>query len=270
MSWPHTGRRCALSLVAALALSLALAACAPDGGTLNSPPADTLQVGTALASQQVVMRGIDAGAVRSLDPSIATDIPAERVLDDIFEGLTRLDQSGEPAPGLATHWETSADGRIWTFHLRTANWSNGVPIKASDIVYAWRRTCDPRTASDYGQALAAVVNAVAINEGRAAPDTLGIEAPDEHTVVVRLNAPTPYLLSLLTKAYAYPQYAPVIAAQGENWTLPAHIVSNGAFVLREHLIGGRITLAEESALLECRAGATAESRISAARSCGTD
>ncbi len=248
MRRPPTGRRCALSLVAALTLSvvmaLALAACAPDGGAINNAPGDTAQLGSALASQQVLTRGIDAGAVRSLDPSIATDIPAERVLDDIFEGLTRLDQAGEPAPGLATHWETSSDGRTWTFHLRAANWSNGEPITAADFVYAWRRTCDPRTASDYGQALAAVLNAVDINEGRAAPETLGVEAPDEHTVVVRLNAPTPYLLSLLTKAYAAPQYAPVIAAQGENWTLPSQLISNGAFVLREHLIGGRITLAK--------------------------
>ena len=244
MSWPPLGRRCALSRLAAPALSvvMALAACTPDGGAMSNAAPDTLHVGTALAAQQVVTRGIDAGAVRSLDPSLATDIPAERVLDDIFEGLTRLDQAGEPAPGLATHWETSADGRIWTFHLRSANWSNGIAINAADFVYAWRRTVDPRTASDYGQALAAVVNAVDINEGRAAPDSLGIAAPDAHTVVVRLNAPTPYLLSLLTKAYAYPQYAPVIAAQGENWTLPSHLVSNGAFVLREHLIGGRITL----------------------------
>ncbi len=242
MSWPPIGRRAALGLLAAPALSVivALAACAPDDGATSK--GEALRVGSALAAQQLVTRGIDAGAVRSLDPSIATDIPAERVLDDIFEGLTRLDQAGEPAPGLATHWETSSDGRTWTFHLRAATWSNGAAIKAADFVYAWRRTVDPRTASDYGQALAAVVNAVAINEGRAAPDTLGIEAPDEHTVVVRLNAPTPYLLSLLTKAYACPQYAPVIAEHGDNWTLPSHIVSNGAFVLSEHLIGGRITL----------------------------
>ena len=216
-----------------------LSACAPpDSGSARA----NLQVGSALAARQELVRAVDAGGMRSLDPSISTDIPAERVLDDIFEGLTRLDQSGQPAPGLATHWETSSDGRTWTFHLRSANWSNGEPIRAADFVYAWRRTVDPRTASDYGQALAAVRNAIDINEGRAAPATLGIEAPDEHTVVVRLNAPTPYLLSLMSKAYTYPQYAPVIRAYGDDWTSPAHIVGNGAFLLRERVIGGRVAL----------------------------
>jgi oligopeptide transport system substrate-binding protein len=238
VSRPATGPRAALRAAALSLTALALASCAPPGSGTGT----ALHVGTALAAQQELVRGVDAGGVRSLDPSISTDIPAERVLDDIFEGLTRLDQAGEPAPGLATHWETSADGRTWTFHLRAANWSNGEPIRAGDFVYAWRRTVDPRTASDYGQALAAVRHAIDINEGRAAPDTLGIEAPDEHTVVVRLNAPTPYLLSLLSKAYTYPQYAPVIQAHGHEWTSPAHIVGNGAFLLREHVLGGRITL----------------------------
>jgi oligopeptide transport system substrate-binding protein len=216
-----------------------LSACAPpDAGTARA----TLQVGSALAARQELVRAVDAGGMRSLDPSISTDIPAERVLDDIFEGLTRLDQAGQPAPGLATHWETSSDGRTWTFHLRSASWSNGEPIRAADFVYAWRRTVDPRTASDYGQALAAVRNAIDINEGRAAPATLGIDAPDEHTVVVRLNAPTPYLLSLMSKAYTYPQYAPAIRAYGDHWTDPEHIVSNGAFLLRERVIGGRVTV----------------------------
>ena len=232
-----------LQAAMAVALPLLLASClAACGSHASGGSMASLQVGSALAAQQEIVRGVDAGGMRSLDPSISTDIPAERVLDDIFEGLTRLDQSGEPAPGLATHWETSGDGRTWTFHLREARWSNGEPVRAGDFVFAWRRTVDPRTASDYGQALAAVVNAIDINEGRAAPATLGIEAPDDHTVVVHLKAPTPYLLSLLSKAYTYPQYEPVIRAHGSAWTDPGHIVGNGAFLLREHVIGGRVTL----------------------------
>ena len=246
MTFLATGLRAARCLVAATlqaaaatAVAMLIAACESHspGSSVTS-----LQVGTALAARQELVRGVDAGSMRSFDPSISTDIPAERVLDDIFEGLTRLDQSGEPAPGLATQWETSSDGRTWTFHLREARWSNGEPIRAADFVFAWRRTVDPRTASDYGQALAAVRNAIDVNEGRAAPETLGIEAPDDHTVVVHLNAPTPYLLSLMSKAYTYPQYAPAISAYGNDWTDPSHIVGNGAFLLRERVIGGRVTL----------------------------
>ena len=225
----------------AIALPVALASCAP-AGTGPGATAPTIIVGTGLATSQELTRAVDAGGVRSLDPSLSTDVPGERVLDDLFEGLTRLDERGEPVPGVAERWEQSADGRVWTFHLREARWSNGVVIRAADFVYAWRRTVDPRTASDYAQALAPVVNAIAISMGKMSPATLGIEAPDDHTVRVRLNAPTPYLLSLLTKAYTVPQYEPAIRAHGESWVRPEHLVNNGAFLLREHVIGGRITL----------------------------
>jgi oligopeptide transport system substrate-binding protein len=201
-----------------------------------------IKVGSSLAAVQKLTRAVDAGGMRSLDPSISTDVPAAHVLDDLFEGLTRLDQRGEPAPGVAASWETSADGRTWTFHLREARWSNGDPIRAADFVFAWRRTVDPATASDYAQALAPVANAIAISEGHLPVSTLGISAPDDRTVRVLLNAPTPYLLSLLSKSYAYPQYEPAVRARGEDWVRPEYIVSNGAFLLREYVIGGRVTL----------------------------
>ena len=231
-------RRCAPT-VAVMLLTLTACGAHEPGASGRS---QQLTVGRALAAEQVLTRGIDAGGLRSLDPSISTDVSAAHVLDDLFEGLTRLDERGEPAPGVASSWETSADGRTWTFHLRDARWSNGEPVRAGDFVFAWRRTVNPATASEYGQALAAVVNCVAINEGKLPVSELGISALDERTVRVQLIAPTPYLLSLLTKSYAYPQYEPVVRAHGEDWVRPEHIVSNGAFTLREHVIGGRVRL----------------------------
>jgi len=220
---------------------LALSGCGA-GAPAPGDAGESLRVGSSLAAEQELVRAIDGGGVRTLDPALSTDVPAEHVLDDLFEGLTRLDQAGEPAPGVASSWESSPDGLTWTFHLRPALWSNGVTIKADDFVYGWRRTVDPKSASDVAQMLAPVRGALEISAGRAAPTTLGIEAVDERTVRVHLTAPTPYLLALLAKAYTYPQYAPAIEAFGENWTAPEHMVGNGAFVLREHVIGGRLTL----------------------------
>jgi oligopeptide transport system substrate-binding protein len=232
-------RTALLTSAAFLALSV-LAACGAAPGTATAPLLP--RVGTALAARQELVRAVDAGGVRSLDPSLATDIPAERVLDDLFEGLTRLDEAGEPEPGIAERWETSADGLTWTFHLRPASWSNGQPVRAQDFLYAWRRTVDPRTASDYAQQLVPIVNALAIAEGKAAPETLGVEAPDERTLRLHLVAPTPYLVALLSKTYTFPQYEPAVRQWGERWTRPEHMVGNGAFVLTGHVIGGRINL----------------------------
>ena len=240
-------RKCqtvALAWLAATASTTALLALAACSGSETAGPtaAKPAQSGQTLAASQVLRRAVDAGGMRSIDPSISTDVPAAHVLDDLFEGLTRLGQDGEPQPGVADHWETSADGRHWTFHLRAARWSNGEPIRAGDLVYAWRRTVDPRTASDYAEALAPVRNALAVAEGKMPVTALGISAPDERTVRIELTAPTSFLLSLLTKSYAFPQYEPAFRAHGEDWVRPQYLVSNGAFRLQEYVIGGRVTL----------------------------
>src|SRR6266404_895039 len=72
---------------------------------------------------------INAAEPETLDPAILTGQPDMRAANAIFEGLTRLDAKAVPVPGLASNWEISPDGRIYTFHLRTnLLWSTGEPI----------------------------------------------------------------------------------------------------------------------------------------------
>ena len=163
-----------------------------------SASARAIQVGSDLASEQILNRHLEADP-RTLDPSLVTDVVGEHVLDDLFEGLVTLDEEGHTIPGVATSWETSADGKTWTFHLRKdARWSNGEPVTADDFVYAWRREVDPATASEYSQALAPIENALDIAAGKMPASKLGVESAGPHTLVVHLHAPTPYLLALLT------------------------------------------------------------------------
>jgi oligopeptide transport system substrate-binding protein len=225
----------------ALSLSAALAACSQHAAapTAGSP---AVRVGTALASTQVLARTLD-DFPRSLDPQLTTDIPSQRVLDDLFEGLVALSIDGKPIPGAAVSWQHSADSRTWVFHLReNARWSNGEPLTADDFVYSWRREVDPKTASAYAQALAPIVNGLEIALGRKPPQTLGVQADDPHTLTVHLVAPTPYLLDLLDQGYLYPVYRPAIERYGDDWVRPEHLVSNGAFSLQEQILGSRITL----------------------------
>jgi oligopeptide transport system substrate-binding protein len=232
----------ALARGPALALSALLAGCGhedPHAG-ITAPQ---ITLGSALAGTQSLARALD-DYPRSLDPQLTTDIPSQRVLDDLFEGLVTLSIDGKPVPGAAASWEHSADSRTWVFHLRReARWSNGAPVTAEDFLYSWRREVDPRTAAGYAQALAPIVNALDIALGRKPPDSLGVEANDAHTLTVHLVAPTPYLLDLLDQVYLYPLYRPAIERYGDDWVRPEHMVSNGAFTLREEIIGNRITLA---------------------------
>jgi oligopeptide transport system substrate-binding protein len=79
-------------------------------------------------------------------------------------------------------------------------------------------------------------------EHKRPPADLGVSAPDAHTLRVQLESPTPYLPQLLTNAYLIPQRESVIRRYGDDWTRPEHMISNGPFVLRENVIGSRLTL----------------------------
>lgn len=227
-------------LAALLLAPLFLFGCTSSGGLI--PAAQTIQVGTELAAEQVLNRHLEADP-RTLDPSLSEDVVGQIVLEDLFEGLTTVGEDGSIVPGVAASWETSADGKTWTFHLRKeARWSNGEPVTADDFVYAWRREVDPATASEYSQALAPIENALDIAAGKMPVEKLGVEAKGPQALVVHLHAPTPYLLALVGNNYLYPLYAPAIKQWGDAWTQPGHMISNGAFTLTDRVFNGHITL----------------------------
>ena len=234
----------ALSVTMAFTAALSAGCGADAGGPKGVPAAPTIRVGTGFAADQTLKRALYA-MPRTLDPSLLTDVDAQKVLDDLFEGLTALGLDGSMIPGVAATWEVSADGKTWVFHLRPdARWSNGDPVTAADFIYAWRRQVDPKTGAEYAQALAPIVGAMAIATGHAPVSSLGVDAPDPLTVRIALNAPTPYLLFLLADSFMQPLHRATIERWGDNWTRPEHWVSNGPFVVTEVVIGNRITLAK--------------------------
>jgi oligopeptide transport system substrate-binding protein len=227
-----------------LALPLAVPFCLLACGNSShvSASARAIDVSNTLADDQVINRALEADP-RSLDPSLMTDVVGQHVCDDQFEGLVTLDEAGHTVPGVATSWETSADGKTWTFQLRgNAKWSDGKPVTADDFVYAWRRAVDPATGSEYSQALEPIENAIDIAAGKLPPSKLGVESAGPRTLVVHLNGPTPYLPDLLTNPYLVPVYEPAVKQWGDAWTQPGHMVSNGPYILTERVLNGHITL----------------------------
>jgi ABC-type oligopeptide transport system substrate-binding subunit len=222
------GLRLALAIVLALA---GLAGCqrAPAPSAAHAGPPDLLRRGNGPEPD-------------SLDPQLARTDGAANVLRDVYEGLATLDAHAEPRPGVASSWEVSADGRTYTFHLRPeARWSNGEPLVAADFVAAWRRLVEPRTGAQYADVLGPVVNAAAITAHRAPASALGVSAPDPHTLIVRLVAPTPYFPGLVAHWSTFPTWhggAPLPAGQ---------TVSNGAYVLAEWVVGSHVLLARNAA-----------------------
>ncbi|MGR2767501.1 peptide ABC transporter substrate-binding protein [Photobacterium ganghwense] len=197
-----------------------------------------------LAKEQVLVRG-NGDEVPTLDPSFSSDSASSRVIGDMFEGLVTQSPEGEIIPALATRWEQSADGKVYTFHLRdNITWSNGEPITAGDFVYSFRRVINPKTAAPYAwyYGTAHIKNATAISEGKVPVEELGVSAPDDKTFQITLDKPVPYLLKMLVHESTYPVYQPAIEAHGDTWTRPEHIVTSSAYKLKEWTLNERIVL----------------------------
>jgi oligopeptide transport system substrate-binding protein len=179
----------------------------------------------------------------SLDPHRARSTEAMMVLRDLFECLTRLDRAAAPAPGSAESWTMSEDGLVYTFRLRPElRWSNGDAVVAEDFVAGLRRLVDPVTASQYAQVVDIIVNAPQIIGGSKPVDSLGVNAPDERTVVITLNAPAPYLPGLMAHPSCAPLHRASLARLGDRFARAGSQVSNGPFVLKEWLQGSYIRI----------------------------
>ncbi len=103
----------------------------------------------------------------------------------------------------------------------------------------------PRTTSQYAYQLYLVRNAERFNNAKEdAPsfDEVGVRAPDDDTLVVTLEHPTPYFLDVCALSTLAPVHAPTVARWGDDWTRPEHIVSNGAYVLEDWRLNDRIRL----------------------------
>jgi len=198
-----------------------------DKGTTEEPAKEVPQV----------LNLIEAAEIPSIDSSISEDAVGFNVLNNIMEGLYRLDQESLPVPAMAEgDPEISEDGLTYTFKIRDAQWSNGTPVTAHDFVFAWQRAINPDTASPYGPYLMAgmVKNATEIGEGKAEIADLGITAEDDKTLVIQLDRPVPYFLSLMSFGTFYPLNEEFVTAQGDKYATNSEaMIYNGPFSLAD-------------------------------------
>ncbi len=181
----------------------------------------------------------------SLDPHIVTGIPEMRITKALFDGLVKLDpREARPIPALAERWDISPDGRVYTFHLRTnAVWSTGEPITTADVVWSWFRALNPATAGDYAGQLFYIKGAEDWYNGKAKdPSQVGIQALDDHTLRVELNAPLAFFPDLC----AFPTLAvvprAVIEKYGDRWLHAQPLPTSGAFTLGAWRVNDKVRL----------------------------
>jgi oligopeptide transport system substrate-binding protein len=185
----------------------------------------------ALAAE---LRIANAGEPDTLDPHHVSGTWENRVIGDMFLGLTTEAADGSVIPGAAESWTVSDDGTVYTFELRDHAWSDGTPVTAQDFVFAWQRILDPATAAEYASLLYTIKNARTLNEGSMeGMDALGVRAVDDSTLEVTLENPTPFFIQQLTHYTAFPIPRHKVEELGDDWIRPGNLVSNGAYTVVE-------------------------------------
>jgi peptide/nickel transport system substrate-binding protein len=198
------------------------------------------QAGTAVAPR----RGGQATASIRLEPRTFNRLVARDETVETFTLLTqgrlvRVNRSTFVLePWLAERWESSADGRVHTLHLRQGvAWSDGVPFTSNDVLFTLKAASDPKAAP-------ALASSLTIDG-----QPIAATAPDANTVVLTFPAPSGLGLQLLDSLPILPKHkleaALVAGTFAEAWgsaTPAAEIVGTGPFVFKEYLPGQRIVL----------------------------
>jgi oligopeptide transport system substrate-binding protein len=174
--------------------------------------------------------------VRDLDSTTTTDSASTNILDNVMEGLHRLDPDDNPVPGQAESVDISEDGLTYTFTLRDGiKWSNGDPVTSQDFKYAWLRALDPDTAGQYAYILSTFIKgADEFNTGKGSAEDVAIETPDDKTLRVTLVGPSPFWLGLTSFFTYLPQNQKFVEQQGEQYAQNAKaLIYNGPYTLTD-------------------------------------
>ncbi|MGH3488628.1 MAG: ABC transporter substrate-binding protein, partial [Actinopolymorphaceae bacterium] len=119
--------------------------------------------------------------------------------------LRWLNDGMDVGPGLAESWEPNDDFSQWTFHFRTGlRWSDGTPWTTADIMYWWDDTVLDESHPE-------------VPPDEAVSGTGGVaelSAPDDHTLVITFDSPTPLTPDRLADT--------VNRSVGADWMLPRH------------------------------------------------
>jgi ABC-type transport system substrate-binding protein len=120
------------------------------------------------------------GTPTTLDPAIQGDAGSAAVTAQLFESLTSFDADLHVRPALAESWRFDSGGKRVTFHLRpNLTFSDGSPLRPSDVVRSWLRLIDPAHPSPLASLALDIVGAEAYLRGQSSdPTSVGLHADD--------------------------------------------------------------------------------------------
>lgn len=171
-----------------------------------------------------------AGPAGTLDPAFISSASDVQLLLQLYAGLTRIAEDGSVYASLAERWTVGDDGRTYTFRLRDGlAFSDGSPLTAEDVRRSWLRVLDPATRALAPDVLTVIAGASAWRSGSGSADEVGIEAPDERTLVVRLEHAASHFPALVATPTAF--VVPPTADASPDWQLVGSFVGSGPYIV---------------------------------------
>ncbi|HTF99991.1 MAG TPA: ABC transporter substrate-binding protein [Nitrospirota bacterium] len=121
-----------------------VALCALPTAAMAGPARDGKPYGGSLSYGEY-------GRPATLDPITSNEMISLRLTELIFNGLVGINEKQEIVPELAEKWDRSADGRVYTFHLRKdVSWharegEEPKSFTADDVVFTYKIMTHPKT-----------------------------------------------------------------------------------------------------------------------------
>lgn len=235
-SWRKAGKKWAAAVMATV---LALIA----GGSVTGCKG-TEETGKEARKERNSITVAASSDTGSMDPAGSIALTYLTYSVSALDELLTFDADGEIDYRAAESYEVNEDSTVWTFHLREdAVWSDGTPVTSSDFLNTMTRALDPKSGSGYANYLFPIRNAEAIYNGEMEIGELGVETPDDYTLVFYLEKPCVYFLDLLRLPVYTPSCSIYAKETGDGWdTDPETSVSNGPFYLAEYVPEQYMTL----------------------------
>lgn len=183
----------------------------------------------------------------TFDPALNTETANNYVFSHMYSGLFRKGENGEINNELCESYEVSDDGLTYTFHLvPDAVWSDGQPITANDFVYSYLRALSYGAdniwsindfvnfiegAQEYSEA--ALAEGESFDCTTADHSSVGIEAVDDTTLVIKLKTPCAYLTGLMTSNAWLPVREDFALQHDSLWAFEGDYPTSGPYTLSE-------------------------------------
>lgn len=178
----------------------------------------------------------------TLDPHLTGDVTSAEYVVEIFSGLVTLNKDLEIVPDIAQSWDVSADGKVYTFHLREdVRFHNGKKVTAQDFKDSFERCADPRTMSTVADTYLGDIVGVRDKLNGRAKEVKGVKVINDSTLEIMIDAPKAYFLAKMTYPTAFVLDMENVKRGGWTWTDQPN--GTGPFKLERYDIGERLVLA---------------------------